>query len=208
MVKRVSRSRNLLSSADLDNRLWSNQFPSSEESSESEFIEEEKPWPPLFTHQSRSKTLTRQVTRHTARPQSHLFKRGSGDGQERRGRHSRRWENCEHFHVLLSKVVPKLLYMHYHPTSSLLTPNRYEVISPWAAFDFYTAAFLSSLYSLPENEPLTTLLPEHHTPLTQLHSSDKYMQVLTNLWVGWVWFKCCRSGLAFHHVPKRSNERS
>ncbi len=92
MVKRVSRIRNLLNSDFV--AVHSNQISSSQESSETENIDEEKPWPPV-DHLSRCKTMSRLVTRREPRPHSHLFKRGSGDGKERRSRHARRWENCK-----------------------------------------------------------------------------------------------------------------
>ncbi|XP_064387163.1 R3H domain-containing protein 4-like isoform X1 [Halichondria panicea] len=131
MVKRGSRIRNLINIS--EDGVSPNQILSSEESSGTEYIEEEKPWPPL-DHQPRCKTLCRQVTRRDPRPQSHLFRRGPGDGHERRSRHSRRWEN---------------------------------------------SAFLSSLMVVMEDESATPL-PEHHSPLTQLHSSEKHMQVWTS----------------------------
>ncbi len=90
-MKRGTRIRNLVNSSD---SVSSNQIPSSQESSGTEYVEEEKPWPPL-DHQPRCKTLCRQVTRRDPRPQSHLFRRGPGDGHERRSRHTRRWENCK-----------------------------------------------------------------------------------------------------------------
>ncbi len=97
MVRRVIRDRNIVNYSEGGGVLYRNQVPSSQESSESEFVEEEKPWPPLG-HQSRCKTLDRQVRRVEPRPQSHLFRRGSGEGKERRSRHSRRWENCTIMH--------------------------------------------------------------------------------------------------------------
>ena len=101
MVRRSTRLRNFVNSCDNDHThqpLWTNQIAdvSSQESSEGEFVEEEKPWPPPHTHHhSRSKVLTRQVTQRLPRPHSHLFRRGPGVGQTRGSRHSRRWENCK-----------------------------------------------------------------------------------------------------------------
>lgn len=96
MVRRVARLNNALNSqGDGPPPLWPNQVPGvwSQESSESEFVEAEKPWPP--SDHGRSRALTKQVTQLLPRPHSHLFRRGPGAGQARGSRHSRRWENCK-----------------------------------------------------------------------------------------------------------------
>ena len=62
----------------------------SSESSEGEFVEEEKPWPPPGRTSRPPKR-----TPHIPRPHSHLFR--TSDGRRARGnKHGRRWENCMH----------------------------------------------------------------------------------------------------------------
>ncbi len=121
MVKRVSRVRNILDYREGGNVL-SNQVASSQESSETEFVEEEKPWPLSLSHQSRCKTLDRQVRRVEPRPQSHLFRRGSGEGKERRSRHSRRWENCTLNGGFHHRKLPIIALASFR-TPSFLTPT-------------------------------------------------------------------------------------
>ena len=44
----------------------------------------------------------------------------------------------------------------------------------------HAAMFLKSLHQIPEEElEDSNIVPEHSSPLTQLHSSDKCMQVCT-----------------------------
>ena len=48
--------------------------------------------------------------------------------------------------------------------------------------DVRTAMFLSSLHQIPEEElEVSNILPDHSSPLTRLHSSDKCMQVHVHL---------------------------
>ena len=114
MVRRSARLRNLVNSCDNDHPhqpLWTNQIAavSSQESSEGEFVEEEKSWPPH--RHSRSKVLMRQVTQKLPRPHSHLFRRGPGAGQTRGSGHSRRWENCKPNEQLMRINI---LIVHFH----------------------------------------------------------------------------------------------
>ncbi len=63
------------------------------ESSEGEFVEEEKPWPPEPTGRiGRSKNKGYGSAPRVPRPHSHLFRLS---GRARASKHSRRWENCE-----------------------------------------------------------------------------------------------------------------
>ena len=78
----VWRTRNVLGSCVITDYL-------SSESSEGEFVEEEKPWPPPG-RASRQKRRTARLPR----PHSHLFR--TADGRRVRGNKSaRRWENCK-----------------------------------------------------------------------------------------------------------------
>lgn len=85
MVQRSDRARNVFNSRTQREGL------TSEESSESEFVEEEKPWPPTQERLSRSRAQKQAA--HVPRPHSHLF-RLSG-GRARGSKHARRWENCK-----------------------------------------------------------------------------------------------------------------
>ena len=93
MVWRSDRARNVYNTCSLQR----NDDPlildglNSEESSESEFVEEEKPWPPTEQRLSRSRAQKREA--RVPRPHSHLLL-GPG-GRSRGGRHARRWENCK-----------------------------------------------------------------------------------------------------------------
>lgn len=79
----VWRARNVLGSRVISDYL-------SSESSEGEFVEEEKPWPPPGRTSRPPKR-----TSHIPRPHSHLFR--TSDGRRARGnKHARRWENCMH----------------------------------------------------------------------------------------------------------------
>ena len=78
-------------SSDRARNIFNREVITSEESSESEFVEEEKPWPPTQDRLSRSRAQ-KQAGR-VPRPHSHLF-RLSG-GRARGSKHARRWENCE-----------------------------------------------------------------------------------------------------------------
>lgn len=83
MVQRSDRARNIFNSGAPGIAL------ASEESSGSEFVEEEKPWPPTQDRLSRCRAQ-KQASR-VPRPHSHLF-RLSG-GRARGSKHARRWEN-------------------------------------------------------------------------------------------------------------------
>lgn len=73
-----------------------------EESSEGEFVEEEKPWPPedgvsIWPSEDgvrigRTRNKSTSYTPRVPRPHSHLFRLA---GRARASKHSRRWENCE-----------------------------------------------------------------------------------------------------------------
>lgn len=65
-----------------------------EESSEHEFVEEEKPWPPDndALRMGRSKNKGCGCAPRLPRPHSHLFRIA---GRARASKHRRRWENCE-----------------------------------------------------------------------------------------------------------------
>ena len=93
VLRRSDRARNIFNSNDRSNL---NQDViggglTSGESSESEFVEGEKPWPPSEEREGRSR-VQRQTPR-VPRPHSHLFR--MREGHSRGGKHSRRWENCE-----------------------------------------------------------------------------------------------------------------
>ena len=95
MVWRSSRARNLLNSSSTPSGqlIIDNGYNSSEqESSEGEFVEAEKPWPPVELSRS-SRVRTKVAALHVPRPHSHLFRRP--DGRNRGSKHSRRWENCK-----------------------------------------------------------------------------------------------------------------
>ena len=69
------------------------------ESSEGEFVEEEKPWPPehgVRNGRTKNKGGGGLGTR-VPRPHSHLFMLG---GRARASRHSRRWANCKSWSLL------------------------------------------------------------------------------------------------------------
>ncbi len=88
MVWRTSRSRNILGSG--DTALIPDYLS---DSSESEFVEEEKPWPPGVGGDRTSRSKRRAPPRFP-RPHSHLFR--YSEGQRLRGnKHARRWENCK-----------------------------------------------------------------------------------------------------------------
>jgi len=72
----------------------------SEESSEGEFVEVEKPWPPEHDVRSgRTKNKGEEgLGSHVPRPHSHLFRLG---GRARASKHSRRWANCKFWSDLL-----------------------------------------------------------------------------------------------------------
>ena len=61
-------------------------------SSESEFIEEEKPWPPSNDADRSSRPKNKGWAPRLPRPHSHLFMIA---GRARASKHTRRWENCE-----------------------------------------------------------------------------------------------------------------
>ena len=85
------------------------------------------------------------------RPHSHLLRKR--DGQRARGnKHSRRWENC---------VGVVLFRAHLVNISSL------------------SAVFISTLYQLPEEEVRKgySILPEHCSSFTKLHTDHTCMQV-------------------------------
>lgn len=95
MVWRSTRARNLLNSGSTPSGqlIIDNGYNSSEqESSEGEFVEAEKPWPPVELSRS-SRARTKVAALHMPRPHSHLFRRP--DGRSRGSKHSRRWENCK-----------------------------------------------------------------------------------------------------------------
>ena len=96
MVWRSTRARNLLNSDCTSNGQLITDYgygSSEQESSEGEFVEAEKPWPPVdLSRASRSRTKTAGL--HIPRPHSHLFIRP--DGRTRGSKHTRRWENCKH----------------------------------------------------------------------------------------------------------------
>ena len=90
----VWRDRNLRNSYDNslgNNGLIDQTALTSEESSGSEFVEEEKPWPPTQERLSRSRA--QKLAPRVPRPQSHLFRQPGG--RPRASKHTRRWENCE-----------------------------------------------------------------------------------------------------------------
>lgn len=95
MVWPSNRARNLLNSGLPSNGPLITDFgysSSEQESSEGEFVETEKPWPPVdLARASRSRTKIEAV--HVPRPHSHLFRKA--DGRARGSKHSRRWENCK-----------------------------------------------------------------------------------------------------------------
>lgn len=95
MVWRSSRSRNLLNSNSTGGQLITGYaYTSSEhESSEGEFVEPEKPWPPAVDLDRASRSRTKVAALNVPRPQSHLFRKS--DGRARGSKHSRRWENCK-----------------------------------------------------------------------------------------------------------------
>ena len=159
------------------------------ESSGSEFVEEEKPWPPDEKSCRPSRSLLRHVPR-VPRPHSHLF-RTSG-GRARGSKHSRRWENCEHY-------------------SGEVTEDFDKTIS-----SMNVAMFLSSLHDIPEEEyeAAATILPLHDSPFSRLHNSDKYMQVgnCIRMWLdtcrdGSVFFFVVRFGAVLRHTLKKSRRR-
>ena len=86
MIWRTDRARNIYNSSSSNVA----QGLVSEESSEGEFVEDEKPWPP---DQRESRTRAQQLAPRVPRPHSHLFRLPGG--RARGGKHSRRWENCE-----------------------------------------------------------------------------------------------------------------
>lgn len=95
MVWRSARARNLLNSSSTSSGqlIIDNVYNSSEQdSSEGEFVEAEKPWPPVELSRS-SRARTKVAALHVPRPHSHLFRRP--DGRSRGSKHSRRWENCK-----------------------------------------------------------------------------------------------------------------
>ena len=63
-----------------------------EESTETEFVEEEKPWPPACEDRS-SRSHKCSWAPRLPRPHSHLFR--IAGGRARASKHTRRWENCE-----------------------------------------------------------------------------------------------------------------
>ena len=104
MVWRSSRARNLLNSGDTSNgRLITDYcYTSSEhESSEGEFVEAEKPWPPVDLART-SRSRTKVAALHVPRPHSYLFRKS--DGRARGSKHSRRWENCELVSILYDSI--------------------------------------------------------------------------------------------------------
>ncbi len=86
MVWRSARARNIYTST------GNNVGLTSEESSEAEFVEEEKPWPPKEERLSRARARLQKQASRLPRPHSHLYTLG---GKPRGGKHARRWENCE-----------------------------------------------------------------------------------------------------------------
>lgn len=87
------RARNIFNSNDRSdlNQDVIGQGLASGESSESEFVEGEKPWPPTEARESRARA--QKQAHRIPRPHSHLFR--LREGHSRGGKHSRRWENCE-----------------------------------------------------------------------------------------------------------------
>ena len=93
MIWRSDRARNIYNSGNNDVRVLEHGL-TSEESSEGEFVEEEKPWPPTQLQGERSsRARVQKLAPRVPRPHSHLF-RLSG-GRCRGSKHSRRWENCK-----------------------------------------------------------------------------------------------------------------
>jgi hypothetical protein len=87
MVLSSDRARNIFNS-----RTCQESGTPSEESSGSEFVEEEKPWPPTQERLSRRR-VQKQAPR-VPRPHSHLFRQSGG--RTRGSKHARRWENCKY----------------------------------------------------------------------------------------------------------------
>lgn len=90
MIWRTDRARNIYYSNSSGN-VWGGAGLSTDESSEGEFVEEEKPWPP--TQERLSRARAQKLASRVPRPHSHLFMLPGG--RCRGGKHSRRWENCE-----------------------------------------------------------------------------------------------------------------
>ena len=166
MVWRSSRARNLLNSGGTsDGQLITDYCLSSEhESSEGEFVEPEKPWPPVDSARA-SRSRTKVAELRMPRPHSHLFRKS--DGRARGSKHSRRWENCK-----------ESLFTNYLTQRGQGNRRSFIVLIIFSPCLSLVAMFLSSLHQIPEEElEGSSIIPAHASPLTKLHNSDKCMQV-------------------------------
>ena len=95
------------------------------------------------------------------RPHSHLLR--NRDGQRARGnKHARRWENCKYSSWLWIYSINA-----HHNNACVCVPL------------LTAAVFINTLYQLSEEEMKEgySILPEHSSPFTQLHTDKDSMEV-------------------------------